>query len=90
MTQTEPEWDAEERAWAFALLELDADRCGGCGHPLSETTDARAEDGYHAPYAMTCHACKAVALRRRDYESDPAPDSLLFSAHRRWRGGPDG
>lgn len=52
---------------------------------MSETTDPAAENGYDAPYATTCHACKAISQRRRDYENDSAPDSLLFSARRVWR-----
>lgn len=45
--------------WAVALEALEADTCGGCGHPLSETTDASAEDSYRLGLPIRCHACDA-------------------------------
>lgn len=36
--RNEPLWLDDDRAWAIALLELEADIHPPCGHPLSETT----------------------------------------------------
>ncbi|MGR7002816.1 hypothetical protein ACU686_40540 [Yinghuangia aomiensis] len=56
----EPLWLADDRTWAYALLEVEAEECKGCGHPLSETTDRDAEFAYEAE-GIRCHACKAAA-----------------------------
>ncbi|MFD0570132.1 hypothetical protein ACFQ0T_14025 [Kitasatospora gansuensis] len=57
-------WTAEDRAWALALLEVEAQACSGCGHPLAETLDPELEDRWAAE-ALRCHAC-ATAARHVD------------------------
>ena len=53
-------WTAEDRAWAIALLEYEADICSGCGQPRSESMAAEHEFDYR-PTALRCHGCAAVA-----------------------------
>ncbi|MCX5601629.1 hypothetical protein OOK29_26105 [Streptomyces phaeochromogenes] len=63
----EPLWLAEDRAWALALLEVEADACGDCGQPRSETADEKNEFAYTAEL-MRCHACAASAREVRRYQ----------------------
>lgn len=56
----EPLWLHEDRMWALAWDHVEQDRCGGCGHPLSETTAEDADDAYLG-HAIRCQACKAIA-----------------------------
>jgi hypothetical protein len=65
VTVTEPEWDDAERAWATALLEVEADTCDGCGQPLSETLSLEAYQGYDVPPPAVCQGCKALHNRQR-------------------------
>lgn len=83
VTVTEPEWDTGDRKWALALLELEADTCGGCGGPLTETTDADAEFGYEVPAPHRCHRCTALAVKRAEYREANHPEALIFTARRR-------
>lgn len=79
MTEVEPEWTAEDRAWAFADLQLEADTCGGCGQPLSESTDPEREGGYEAPLPTRCHACTTLTAQQDKYTE--ARPGLLFEVH---------
>lgn len=55
----EPLWLEEDRSWAMALAELEADLCpNGCGQPLSESTAAGMDEAYDAK-PIQCHACAA-------------------------------
>lgn len=82
VTEVEPEWTDKERAWAFALIEEEADTCSGCGQLLSETTRPEAEGGYDAG-AVRCHACTQVHKAQAPYvEHDPM--SLRFTVKRTW------
>jgi hypothetical protein len=66
ITVTEPEWDDEERGWAYAHADLAAEMCpGGCGHPLSESAAVGADDDYRAK-SLQCHACGTVARAQED------------------------
>lgn len=56
----EPLWTGEDRAWALALLELEADTCSGCGQSISESMDPDREDAWRAE-VLRCHACTAAA-----------------------------
>lgn len=44
---------------ARALLLHEAELCGGCGHPISETGDPDREGWYDA-VEVVCAACQAV------------------------------
>jgi len=63
----EPLWLPEDRYWALALLEVQADTCPECGQPWSESTDPNNEEGYTAQL-VRCHACTASAQRVRAYQ----------------------
>lgn len=57
----EPLWTDEDRGWAIALLEYEADMCPGCGQPRSQSTLPENESKYESE-AVRCHGCKAVAV----------------------------
>lgn len=81
MTEVEAEWDDENRAWAIALLQVEADTCRGCGEPLSESTHPDAEDGYAVDLPTRCHACTALDQARAPYQDGRA---LYFEVQRTW------
>lgn len=71
----EPEWSDEDRAYALALTDYDANRCPGCGGQLDETTDPKIADRVHH---TKCHRCVAIAKVRDAYHEehkDPAGNS---------------
>jgi hypothetical protein len=49
-------WTDDDRSWAVALLEEEAEQCGGCGSPLAETTDPDNQYQY-ASTIVRCHRC---------------------------------
>jgi hypothetical protein len=55
-------WLPEDRWWALALAEVEADTCRDCGHPLHESTSADSEYAYEAD-VVRCHACATAAKR---------------------------
>ena len=67
----EPLWTDEDRGWAMALLEYEADICSWCGQPRSQSMAAENEFRYESQ-ALRCHGCKAVA---RGSEPFSKPDS---------------
>jgi MinD superfamily P-loop ATPase len=79
VTETEPEWDDTERAWAVALAEVEADLCDGCGQPLSETTRREAFEGYEVPDPAACQGCKALITKQT---SDEYAESKYLPAFR--------
>jgi hypothetical protein len=81
VTHVEAEWDEKERAWALALLDVEADVCPGCGHPLSETTDPDAEGGYEVEEPTRCHACTPLGKAHEVYKDHPP--GLHFVVKRR-------
>ena len=67
-------WTDEDRAWAMALLEYEADLCSGCGQPRSESMAAEHEFDYR-PTALRCHGCAAVARESERYTEGPNPNT---------------
>ncbi|WP_263165394.1 hypothetical protein [Streptomyces sp. SCSIO ZS0520] len=63
----EPLWLDEDRAWAFALAEVEADACPECGQPWGEATDPASEEAYRAEL-IRCHACSTSASAVRAYQ----------------------
>lgn len=61
VTTVEPEWDEVSRAHLLALLEYEAGLCGGCGHPLSVTTDPLMEGRFIYDGYVECFRCLTVA-----------------------------
>lgn len=74
----EPEWSEEDQDMALALANYEADLCGGCGHPLWETTQPDNEDRYRARAAIRCHRCTASLQAQESYETSPHPGALLI------------
>lgn len=63
----EPLWLEEDRQWALALWEVEADACPDCRKPWGEVTDP-AHEGRYATELVTCHACAASAAAVRKHE----------------------
>ena len=57
-----PEWTAEDRELAFALMEYEAGLCPGCQHPLDETSRPEHQDAYRPEQPIRCHYCTTQAL----------------------------
>lgn len=77
----EPAWLPDDRAWALALAEVEADDCPSCGHPRSVTTLPSSEFAYRAE-AVRCHACAAIEREGRDFAKDGDTAGLLMRAVR--------
>lgn len=77
----EPEWDDESRALAVALTLWEADKCGGCGQPLSETTEVDS-DGMYRPTVIRCHACTAAQIATEMFQDAPQSSALMVSTER--------
>ncbi|MFE4697292.1 hypothetical protein ACFRIC_09380 [Streptomyces sp. NPDC056738] len=60
VAEGEPLFLEEDRAWAFALAEVEADTCPECRQPWSEATDPANEFKYRAE-PIRCHACATTA-----------------------------
>lgn len=74
-------WTAEDRAWAMALLEYEADTCSGCGQPHSESTLIENEFRYEST-ALVCHACRAVARHAENLSETKANvKGLMIGVH---------
>lgn len=85
VTTTEPEWDPVERAWAIALIDVEADTCKGCGQPLSETLQRDAYEGYDAQPPAVCQGCKIMHRKQREYATDRDLHALRFTVRRTWQ-----
>lgn len=79
----EPLWLPEDRWWALALAEDEANRCRDCGHDLTETMAPDAEDAYDATLTR-CHGCAAAARRVAAFTDEGGrTEGLQISVHRR-------
>ena len=67
VAEGEPLWLPEDRYWALALLEVEADACPECGQPWAEATAAENEFEYTAEL-VRCHACSTSAKRVRAHQ----------------------
>ena len=61
-------WTQEDTDLAVALAEIEAERCSGCGHPVTDTMDPDLEFEWEAE-ALRCHSCAA-----RDRAAEKAGD----------------
>lgn len=86
-TMREPEWDAEDRAIIYALMDMRADECPGCGQPMSESLhdDTKSDPVYDVGF-LVCMGCvsrdKAVKKQQDIDESRKAVG--VFESARRW------
>ncbi|CAM5681209.1 MULTISPECIES: hypothetical protein [Streptomyces] len=79
----EPLWTEEDRAWALALAQVEADTCPDCGQPWSEVSAIDAEFAYGAEL-LRCHACATGARAAHRYqESGGDPRGLHVSILKR-------
>lgn len=62
-------WLPDDRWWALALAEVEADTCRDCGHPLSESTALDNEFRYEAQITR-CHACAAATKRLTSHQDN--------------------
>lgn len=69
-------WAEDDRAWAIALLEYEADICSGCGQPRSESMDPANQFKYESE-ALRCHGCSAVARESENW-TDPKHNKGLM------------
>ncbi|MGW0626420.1 hypothetical protein [Streptomyces sp. NPDC002758] len=67
VAEGEPLWLPEDRAWALALAQVEADACPECGQPWSEATDKVNEFSYDTEL-IRCHACTASARAVKAYQ----------------------
>lgn len=77
-------WTDDDRAWAIALLDLEADTCA-CGQQQSESTKPDAE-GRFTVTPIRCHACAArdsAARKFLDGAPESASDGLRFNITRK-------
>ncbi len=63
----EPLWLEDDRAWAYALSVVEADRCPDCRQPWDEATDPENEFKWRGELAK-CHACAAAARAIAQHE----------------------
>lgn len=73
----EPLWLPDDRAWALAFMDHEADR-GPCGQPHSESTRPENEDAYTVDEIGFCHACEALRAK-----AEGVPPGALFSVRLR-------
>jgi hypothetical protein len=74
----EPLWLEDDRAWALALHQLEADPPHDCGFPLSETLDPKNETAYTVDLLGSCAACYALQAR-----AEGLPDGMLYRVRRK-------
>lgn len=84
VTRTEPEWDDDERGWAEALLQVEAETCQGCGAPLTDALQSLDPDAlWIVEEPDRCLGCTALEIHRKQYEDHPQPSALRFPLPRR-------
>lgn len=90
MTETESEWDEEERAWPLALAEIEAGECPGCGHPLEDTLydPEKPPKQWQASYEA-CSVCAELESAQatqsaRDEDTKQRKNPYDYPQARRW------
>lgn len=72
----EPLWLPEDRAWALALLQVEASACPGCGQSWETATDPDNEFRFAAELTR-CHACSTSARAVQAYQDKGGPPEGL-------------
>lgn len=85
VSQSEPEWNDDDRADMEALAALESDECSGCGHPLSETTTSNFYEDYEVPAPRRCQACTAVMVKQTllDAQKPEHPGALRWQVSKK-------
>jgi hypothetical protein len=73
----EPLWLPEDRAWALALLQVEAEACPDCGQPWAESAAPESEEAYTA----AIHRCWACAAGARTVEAHQKGNGSMAGAH---------
>lgn len=76
----EPEFTQFDREHFEAFLDIEADKCSGCGGQLSETTTPVAYDVEHE----TCWRCWALAENQRDLDKKAEKDKKIHPSAVKW------
>jgi hypothetical protein len=63
----EPLWTEDDRAWALALLQVEAEACTGCGQILADSTNPDSEGRWTAE-VLRCHACTTAAHHAEKFQ----------------------
>ncbi|MGR3870988.1 hypothetical protein ACUXZZ_20640 [Streptomyces graminifolii] len=69
VAEGEPLWLQEDRDWAFALAQVEADTCPECRQPWSEATAKENEYDHYQAELIRCHACTTSAKAVKAYEA---------------------
>jgi hypothetical protein len=71
-------WLDEDREWAMALVDIEADTCHGCGQPRTESLDP-ANEGHYSASPHRCHACAAMSRAVRAWsDAGGTTDGVTF------------
>lgn len=88
-TTTETEWDEESYKLMVAYEAFEADRCAGCGQPLSESASPDADpSSWDAPYKyvadlpLQCFSCLSISQAQEPYKDAEHLHSLQWTAER--------
>lgn len=80
-TETEAEWDDEQRALMLALRAWESEAlCSVCGGPKSECQASNAEVVWDVPAPTRCHRITAVETKAEQYKDAKVSRALVFSA----------
>jgi hypothetical protein len=88
-TTREPEWDDEDRAIIYAILDYRADLCPGCGQPMSDYLHKDGEpDPKVSPSYTVCVACVAkergFMIQDRKDQMVEKSGGVVYRSARRW------
>jgi hypothetical protein len=72
----EPLWTDQDRAWALALAQVEAEVCPDCRRPWAEASDPDNEYAYVGEIAR-CHACAAGHRAISQHEKDGGDTKAL-------------
>lgn len=82
VSTVEPEWDAEQREMALALMKRDQMTCTGCGGWLPDTTKTSWED-YEVGAPHRCGKCTAIHKKADKHEPKDQMEALRWGATRK-------
>lgn len=83
-SQSEPEWDAEQRAWMQGLRLVEEGECPRCHTDYAETLGDENEKGWDTEHQF-CHKCRRIAMHAESLREakEPYANLALISARRR-------
>jgi len=90
VTETESEWDEEERAWPLALADVEAGECPGCGHQLADTlhVDGKPDPIWQVSYEACTRCAELERVQRIQSEADEKQEKRTaaydYPSARRW------